>query len=165
VRVLMWAVRRHLRIREAKPEEAALLSALAQSSKAHWGYSSELLERWRLDLTIAPADISKNPTYLADTPTGIAGFYQLRSGPTFWTLEHLWVRPTDLGQGIGSKLLHHALTLALRSDQHRVIASADPHAAGFYERKGGVRCGAALAPIPDEPTRVLPTFEFRSRAA
>jgi GNAT superfamily N-acetyltransferase len=154
-----------LRIRAAKPEEAADLSALAQESKAYWGYSPDLMRRWQSDLTIRPDDIKSDPAFVAENDEGIFGFYLLRRGATHWTLEHLWVRPAALRQGIGSQLLHHALYVAAQSGLTRVVAAADPHAAGFYEREGGVLSGATMAPLPDAPNRVLPIYEFESRAA
>jgi GNAT superfamily N-acetyltransferase len=152
-----------MRIREAQPEDAVLLSALAQESKAHWGYAPELLEVWRRELTIAPGDIRMYPTFVAEVPVAVAGFYQLRRGVSFWTLEHLWVRPSRLRRGIGSMLLNHALDRARHSGLTRVVASADPNAAGFYEHEGGLRTGVALAPVPGDPTRALPVYEFQWR--
>ena len=154
-----------MRIREAQPEEAELLSALAQESKAHWGYTLELLDHWRPDLTIAPSDIDLHPTFVAESPAELVGFYQLRRGQSYWILEHMWVRPVHFRQGVGAMLLRHALARALLSGLTRVVATADPNAAGFYEREGGVRTGASIAPVPGDPTRVLPIYEFQSRVA
>jgi GNAT superfamily N-acetyltransferase len=151
-----------LRIRRAVPGEAASLTALAFSSKAHWGYSTEVLRRWSADLTVLPADIEAYPTYVAEAESEVVGFYQLRPAPGCWTLEHLWVRPPGLRQGIGATLLKHALREAQRAGQLRVAVTADPNAAGFYERAGGEKVGTLKAPLPDHPARELPLFEFRS---
>jgi GNAT superfamily N-acetyltransferase len=153
-----------LHVRAANPEEAVLLSAIARESKAHWGYDADTLRLWYQDLTIEPDDIRMHPTAVAESGSGIVGFYQLRSSTAFWILEHLWVRPRHLRQGLGSMLLNHALHVVHQSTIDRVIVASDPNAAGFYEREGGVRSGAAPAPLPGYSTRVLPIYEFRSRA-
>lgn len=41
-------------LRPAEPDEATAISALAQRSKAHWGYGQEFLVACRDDLTIDP---------------------------------------------------------------------------------------------------------------
>jgi GNAT superfamily N-acetyltransferase len=157
--------RRHLRIRSATPEEAAHLSALALESKALWGYGRDQLDRWALDLTISPAEIALHATYVAETSAKIVGFYQLRAGAASWILEHLWVQPAVTRQGIGSMLLNHALQTATNSAQLRVLVTGDPNAAGFYEREGGMKIGTTPAPVPGDPNRVLPIYEFQPRSA
>jgi GNAT superfamily N-acetyltransferase len=132
------------------------------ASKAHWGYDASVLEGWREQLTIRPADILAYPTHVAQSGAGIAGFYMLKPDSTGWNLEHLWLEPDFMGQGIGTKLLRHALHIAFQGQTQRVVVAAEPNAAGFYARVGGVPCGATPAPIPGVPERVLPLFEFQT---
>jgi hypothetical protein len=99
-------------IRRARPEEAALLSTLARESKAHWGYSAQALEAWSADLTITAEDIRKHPTYVAETGSHVMGFYMLHMTTPAQTLEHLWVNPGSLRQGVGTRLISHAIALA-----------------------------------------------------
>jgi ribosomal protein S18 acetylase RimI-like enzyme len=150
----------HLLIRAALPEEAESLSALARESKAHWGYGADLLTQWHNELSVDPNDIRRHPIYVAEVDSRISGFYMLKKGTTFWTLEHLWVHPTVLRRGIGSRLLRHALSVARSSNLGRIVVTAEPNATGFYEREGGVKAGVELAPIPTAPDRVLPVYEF-----
>lgn len=134
------------------------------ASKAHWGYDASVLEGWREQLTIRPADILACPTHVAQSGAGIAGFYMLKPETPRWILEHLWLEPRFMGQGMGTKLLRHALHIAFRNQAQRVVVTAEPNAAGFYEHAGGVPCGAMPAPISGAPDRVLPLFEFRTAA-
>lgn len=154
-----------MEIRKAQPEEAASLSAIALESKAHWGYTAETLGSWLPQLTVTSAQVAGNPTYVATADNRQVGFYMLcRSGEQF-ILEHLWVRPAWIGQGIGAHLLRHALELAQASNTVPVRVVADPNAAGFYARQGGVRVGALPAPLPGALDRELPIYEFGLPAA
>jgi GNAT superfamily N-acetyltransferase len=145
-------------IREARPDEAAGLSALANESKAHWGYSAEALARWRTELTITPQDILRHPTFVAETGGRVVGFYMLHlDAPR--TIEHLWIHPASLRRGVGTLLIRHALALD-REGHEPIRVVSDPHAAGFYEHHGGVRTDCVSAPLPGLPDRVLPVYEF-----
>lgn len=52
-------------IRPARPDEAEQLSALAQRSKAHWGYDEEFQAAFRPELTLRPEEIVKRRTQVA----------------------------------------------------------------------------------------------------
>ena len=75
-------------------------------------------------------------------------------------LEHLWIRPDQMGKGIGRLLLTHALAEAERSGADVVVIESDPNAAGFYRRMGAVRVGEIQAAMPGAPDRVLPLLEI-----
>jgi len=147
-------------IREALPEEAASLSSLAQESKAHWGYPAEVLAGWRQELTVTPLDLARHAAGVAEAGTDIAGFYMLCHQDTVCMLEHLWVRPRWMHQGVGAMLLSHALLLAHTRHCSPVQVVSDPHAAGFYARLGGIPTGHIPAPLPGAPDRMLPVYEF-----
>jgi hypothetical protein len=54
-----------MRIRKATGTDAPALSALALRSKAHWGYSAELLSLWSGELEISADFIHQNPVFVA----------------------------------------------------------------------------------------------------
>ena len=66
-----------IKLREAKPEDAVILSQLAMRSKAHWGYPYEFMEACRDELTITPQKIYDSTVHfvVAETPHAIVGFY------------------------------------------------------------------------------------------
>lgn len=105
------------RIRRARPEEAERLTALIRRSKAHWGYDAALLDAWRPDLTLDRETIARDPVYCAeDTESGIvlgvSHFYGLNTKEVY--LDHLFVEPASIGQGVRSALWRHAIARVRR---------------------------------------------------
>jgi len=146
-------------LRAAKIGEAPALSQLAMASKASWGYPAEQMTGWWDPLTITPASIVANPTFVAETGTQgneIAGFYQLGPAQTPWALEHLWVHPDWMRRGIGRELVTHASTYAHRHGVDHLGIDSDPHAEPFYLSCGATRVGSIPAPVPAEPGRIRP---------
>jgi len=152
-----------VRIRDALPQEAETLAAIALEAKAHWGYSAEALRKWRKQLTVTPGQLRRYAVQVAQVGEELAGFVMLCREGTRFQLRHLWVRPAFMGRGIGAMLLRRALQVAQTAGARSVEVESDPNAAGFYARQGGKRRGAVPAPLPDEPKRVLPRFVFRTR--
>jgi ribosomal protein S18 acetylase RimI-like enzyme len=145
-----------MKIRRAAEFEANALSAITVEAKAHWPYSAAQLDAWRNDLTVTAASISALPTYVAELEGKIVGFYSLGTTDCTWKLEHLWVRPTFMGRGVGQSLLSHATNLAAQSGVASIAIDADPNAEPFYIASGAQRVGAVAAPIDGLPTRQRP---------
>ena len=150
-------------IRHAEPDEAETLTALANRSKAFWGYSAAQLAQWRDTLMVAPASIAAWPTFVADVDGVVAGTYQLNGLEAALVLEFLWVDPAYIGRGIGGALLSHALQRATAMRARTLAVDADPHAAAFYLHQGAAYVGAVPAPIEGEPTRERPQLVFAIR--
>ena len=147
-------------IRPAREDEAPLLSAVALASKRVWGYSPDLLEAWRAELTIEPRTIRSRPVMVAEQSGQIAGFYALADRGVTWELDHLWVAPLWMRRGIGRALVEHALATARAGGAWIVTVDSDPHAEAFYRACGAVRQGEVPAPIPGVPDRVRPQLAF-----
>lgn len=148
-----------MQIVRARPSDSAALSAIAWSAKAHWGYPQSWLEHWRAHLTITPAFIAANPTFIAlDEAAEPIGFSSLLKTEDALRLEHLWVSPTWMGHGIGRALFQHASEVAARTATCLTIES-DPNAEGFYLRMGAVRAGSIASEIEGQ-RRELPLFTF-----
>jgi len=149
-----------MKIRKAQKGEARLLSDLAMRAKADCGYAAGVLEQWKAELTMSAEDISAHPTFVATIEEEIAGFYLLLPSVAPWTLDHFWVSPEFRDRGIGRCLLAHALETAAGGGAFVVTVDADPHAEGFYVRRGARRLGEVPAPIPEQPKRVRPQLVF-----
>ena len=65
----------------------------------------------RAELTISEDSIGSVPTYVAEEGTGLAGFYQIDTRKEPPWLDHLWIDPQYMRQGIGRALFSHAAAL------------------------------------------------------
>jgi len=146
-----------MEIRKAEISEATILSKIAYDSKSFWGYSQELLELWKDDLTITPEFITTNVVRCATVKTTIIGFYALTISDSNFELEHLWIKPSYIGKGAGSKLLADATRQVAVQKGKKLKILTDPNAEGFYLKKGAVRIGK----LPSKPAgRMLPLLQL-----
>ena len=142
-------------IRQASVDEAATLTQIALDAKRHWGYPEHWITHWEADLTISPDFIRDNHVYVAEDDGQLRGFYALCVADQKAELEHMWVTPACIGTGIGKELFLDAMERAATLDVSAVELSADPNAAGFYQRMGATQIGETESTI-DGQTRKLP---------
>jgi GNAT superfamily N-acetyltransferase len=145
-----------MHIRPAQLDEHEALSRIAHKAKAHWGYRPEDLTNWHAELTVSPESLAQHPTFVAEVQDHIAGFFQLSFPPEGPELEHMWVLPNDMGQGIGRGLLERAILEVAKRGHDRLLIDADPNAERFYVACGAVRIGDKPAPAVGQPQRVRP---------
>lgn len=150
-----------LSIREARPDEARYLSALALRSKAHWGYPKSFMDSCKSELTVEPARIDSDQyhCFVATVDGGTAGFYALERLPDGeYELEALFVEPARIGTGVGRELIEHAKRTVSRLGATRLVIQGDPHAADFYRAAGARQIGHRES--GSIPGRYLPLFEI-----
>lgn len=147
-------------IRPAQAEDAQALADIAWAAKAFWNYPPAQLEAWREALSPKVASIAEQPTQLVELNGSTAGFYQLQLTATRAELEHLWVHPESMGQGLGSALLAHAQQQLATMGMDTLHIDADPHAENFYLRRGAQRIGEIPAPVEGQPDRVRPQLSI-----
>jgi len=148
-----------IQIRRAQSDEAAALTEIAHAAKRHWGYPENWIEHWKDDLTITPDFIANNEMYVAVTGEEIAGCCALVMRDSLAELEHMWIRPAHMGNGVGRALFNKIVERAMAFDAKTVELSADPNAEGFYQRMGATRIGEVRSEIEGQP-RVLPRMRF-----
>jgi GNAT superfamily N-acetyltransferase len=146
-------------IRRSSPEEAETLTTIALEAKRYWGYPEHWIKHWEADLTITPDFIRDNQVYVAEADGEIRGFYALCVNGDKAELEHMWVTPACIGTGVGKELFLDAMERAAALDVRDVELSADPNAAGFYERMGAKQIGELDSPI-DGQVRKLPRLKI-----
>lgn len=146
-------------IRRAAPEDSEVLTQISLDAKRHWGYPEHWIKHWESDLTISPNFISTNHVYVAEFEGELRGFYALCSIDDKMELEHMWVRPSFIGSGIGKELFLDAMERAAGMNIREVELSADPNAAGFYKRMGARQVGEVDAEIDGQP-RKLPRMKI-----
>ena len=129
-------------IRDAKPDEADALSALALRSKAHWGYAEEFIAACVDELTLTRRDIEKTIVRVGNGGDGPAGYYQLVIEDDVAEVEHLFVAPEAIGGGLGRTLWADLTARAEDLGAREIRVTSDPHAAGFYRAMGCRSIGA-----------------------
>jgi GNAT superfamily N-acetyltransferase len=144
----------------AEPGMAAALSAVAFRAKSHWGYPAAWLEEWRPELTVSESDLTAIQVIVALADGQPVGFYALAGRGTRLELGHLWVDPPFMGQGLGRRLLTHALREAARLGASEVEVVSDPNAEAFYRLMGAHPSGSRSAPVGGQarelPVLILP---------
>jgi N-acetylglutamate synthase-like GNAT family acetyltransferase len=149
-----------VRIRPARPEEAAALSELCARSKAVWGYDAAFMALARAALEVKPEEIAAGDVWVAEADGSVVGVAALAAGdaPETVDLSKLFVMPGRLRSGIGRMLLAHVVAIARRRGARHLTILADPNAAGFYEANGAVNFGEA--PSDAIPGRRLPLYDM-----
>jgi N-acetylglutamate synthase-like GNAT family acetyltransferase len=146
-------------IRRASLEEAGKLTQIALDAKRHWGYPEHWIKHWEADLTITSDFIRDNEVYVAEKEGEVLGFYALSVSDNKAELEHMWVTPDSIGTGLGKELFLDAMDRAATLEVREIEISADPNAAGFYERMGASQIGETDASI-DGQVRKLPRLRI-----
>jgi GNAT superfamily N-acetyltransferase len=147
-------------VERALPDDADALTAAAHESKATWGYPRAWIESWNDQLTLTPEYIRRHEVYAGRVKTKLAGFYALVDQDGQWCLDHFWVRPASLRQGVGRRLFADAVDRIRLSRPGRLVIDSDPHAEAFYLRMGCRRIGAVPANMPGVE-RSLPRLVYQ----
>jgi GNAT superfamily N-acetyltransferase len=154
------------KIRRALPQEAPWLTELSFASKAYWRYPQSYFRRWRHELTITADYIETHDVYVCDDGSYPCGYYSLVilqealgvSGLVLaagvW-LEHMFVHPDNIGQGVGTLLFKHMCRLVEARGDNPIHLLADPHARQFYEKMGCEYQGDCPSTIPGRTTPYL----------
>ena len=146
-------------IRRVIPKEAEVLSHIAQSAKAHWGYPKRWLEIWTPFLTFSPEYFAEHEGWTAVLDNKPIGFYTLHERNGNAWVEDLWVLPEYIGQGVGRKLFLDVVSRARQMGYKTLQLEADPNAVGFYQKMGMHIIGERHSEVDGEP-RVLPIMEI-----
>jgi Predicted acetyltransferase len=77
-------------------------------------------------------------------------------------MEHLWVLPNAMGQGVGRALFTHAVQRAKAFGVEAIEIECDPNAEGFYERMGATRIGGNVTKM-ERQQRILPVLIYHCR--
>lgn len=148
------------RIRQARLEEANLLTEVTLRSKAHWQYDAAFLAATKHELEFQPGKFLPDfHVYVLEDGQNIRGFCSLIPiAPARIELHDLFVEPGYIGKGHGKRLWDHAIELARGLGFRTVVLTADPHAEPFYLRQGAIRVGEKSSSVL--PGRTLPVLEY-----
>lgn len=142
----------------AQISDAKELTEIALKSKAFWGYSNELIESWREDLTVTPKMFEDFNIYKYLVNNEIAGFYIIhRANIRTSFLEFLFVSPGFINKGIGKQLLDHAIEYCIGGSSAILNVLSDPNAESFYAKYGFKVIGRRESSVEG---RLLPEMEL-----
>lgn len=136
-----------MRLRRALGTEASALAELAVRSKGHWPYPPEFLARFAATLGMSAEVVATNEVWVATRGGELRGFVTLLHRADRTILDDLWLEPDEIGRGTGRLLFDHARTRAAAAGARTLEWEAEPYAAGFYERMGGVVVGMVDSPL------------------
>ncbi len=135
-------------IRPAKTSDHNLLTEISFQSKNFWNYPDEYFDIWKKELIITKDYLKKNSVFVFADKEKITGYYSLVSLKNnlkvneniiihkgVW-LEHLFIIPEKIKNGVGSKLMNHMVSHCLSNKIDKINILADPNSRGFYEKKG-----------------------------
>ncbi len=146
-------------IRPAQIDEAALLTAIALRSKAHWGYSAEFMAAAIEEMTITTAQLTVHTTFVLEQQREARGFYKIREVTSAQVeLTDLFLDPPAIGHGMGHALWDHAVTTARNKGYLQMTWESDPNAEGFYVRMGALRVSVVESTV--KPGRFLPRMSY-----
>ena len=129
-------------IRKAIPEEAAALSNIAVQAKAHWGYAKEQLDLWEREfLTVSSDYIRDHHVWVACSNAVAVGFSGVKIHDTEAELDHLWILPAYIGQGVGTQLFLYTANMINEMGYPQMVFTSDPHSDGFYRKLGAEKIG------------------------
>jgi GNAT superfamily N-acetyltransferase len=149
-----------MNIRRAEPSDEAVLTQIAHEAKRHWGYPESWMVQWQALLTVSASYIADHDVFVAEIDREIGGFYALAVEDGRWQLDHLWVRPARMGQGLGRLLFEHAVGRLRELAPGAVLGiEADPNAEPFYRHLGARRV-SEVTRTWQGVERVLPYLEF-----
>ncbi|QPC45182.1 GNAT family N-acetyltransferase [Kaustia mangrovi] len=140
-------------IRRARPEEAALLTALSLRSKASNGYDEAFMARCVAELTVTPERVATNETWVAEEAGRVLAFIEMEPGPEA-EIHSVFAEPDCRRKGVGRLLWAHMEERARAAGARALLLDADPFAVPFYESMGMRIVGQS--PSGSIPGRMLP---------
>jgi len=150
----------------ARSGDENALSILALTSKNYWNYPPEYQAQWKKELTLNRDYLENHPVFMLKEEGRLKAFYSLVEYkkdvpykgtilPAGWWLDHLFVDPDYIGQGLGRRLFRQMRLWADALDLGPVGILTDPHARGFYEK---MQC-RFVREIPSSiPGRTIPYY-------
>jgi GNAT superfamily N-acetyltransferase len=147
-------------IRQARIDEAALLTELTWRALAYWGYDAEFMAGAREAVRVQPEYLDQGTGFVLEETTGVTGYYILQHNPPEIDLHYLMVEPHLIGTGRGKQLWRHAIATARERGATVLTITSDPNAEPFYRAMGAVTVGVTGEPPPHKPDWQLRLMRF-----
>ncbi|UVD79576.1 GNAT family N-acetyltransferase [Myroides albus] len=150
-----------LSIQLATIDDLGMLTQTAMLSKQVWGYSQELMNLWKEELTITKENLIKAQVYKCFVEQEYIGFFELRGKGAYVTLEHFWLLPKCINKGFGKEIIKQIKVMSHQLGFKYIEVYADPNANLFYEKMSGVCVKQILTKVPGRMMNIyhLPVVE------
>ena len=149
-----------MNVRPATLDEARTLTEIATEAKRYWGYSEQAMDSFHSTLTLEAEKLDLSPPFVVEVDSRIVGFYQLIADGARMELQHLWVEPEHMNQGIGKLLMAHAVAQARVRGAKTITIDATANAVAFFLSCGARRIGESPAPASGETGRARQLLEI-----
>lgn len=150
-----------MKILKADIEDNEILTSITKKSKAHWGFSQAVLEKWEHLLTVTKDYIEKNKVYKLVKNKEVIGYYSyLLTHKNTVKLDNLFILPEYIGTGCGKILMKDFLKRTEQMHIDKITLDAEPNAENFYRIFGFETIGQLESSIKD---RYLPIMELQVR--
>ena len=147
-------------VRQARADEAAVLTELAMRAKASWGYDDAFMAACRDELTLTPERMAAWQVWVAEVEGEIAGMVALNLADGA-EVEDFFVEPAFQGRGVGGALMAQLLDAARAAGPGTLEVDADPNAEAIYARLGFATF--SRSPSGSIPGRWLPRMRMDLR--
>lgn len=139
-----------MKVLRAQTHFIANINALIRRSKSIWNYSPKYLEAALPLLTINEEYLSENLAFQVHNDVDeLIAFFAISEKDGDRYLDHLWVEPTQLGQGIGRLACEFIFQLGLKKGWRTLFVLPDLPAVRFYEKLG---FESTLQTVPSQVT-------------
>jgi len=133
----MSAVPPSCSVRRPRAANLAEINRVIAASKSHWDYPATYLDAALPLLVIDQSYLAGHLCFeIVDETSSVVCFFAVAADGDAQLLDHLWVRPDRLGQGIGRLACEHVFSLARRRGWKVLRVLPDPPACGFYRKLG-----------------------------
>ena len=130
-----------VKVRKGKKTDARRLSEIAIASKKYWQYPNSWFQLWGNTLEITPEFMAKNNVWVVTQEAELLGFVAISMKQLDAELEHMWVLPEYMNQGIGTMLMNQAIEFCRLNNMRALRIESDPNAKTFYEKLGAKHIG------------------------
>jgi len=141
-----------IELRFATDHDIGTINELIKSSKSYWHYSPEYLSKSFAILQIDSKYLRENHCRTISVSDEISCFFAIKGFKNTWELEHLWVLPNVMRQGLGRLAFQESIGIVSRFGAKNLRILPDPGAKTFYQRMGAIYSGKTFqSRIPGGP--------------
>ena len=150
----------NVKIRPARLDDTAGLTALILRSKKSNGYDDDFMRACADELTVTSETISTGAHWVAHQGDTLCGYASLipESEARTGKVDSFFIDPDWQRQGVGRVLWNQVMAVAVENDLMRLNLDADPFAVPFYEAMGFRVVGEVLS--GSIKGRMLPRMEI-----